>query len=69
MKAAIEKVRGNLSTHRITIKEIVQEVLRKSDIDFEDNEDLKVKQNENKFIEHCDFALERSELKNITGCG
>ncbi|CAD8065777.1 unnamed protein product [Paramecium primaurelia] len=41
MKAAVEKVKGNLSTHRLTIKNIVQEVLKKSDTDFEDDEDLK----------------------------
>ena len=60
MKAAIEKVKGNLSTHRLTIKEIVKEVLKKSDTDFEHDEDLKVSYKGIKIIEYREFTLERS---------
>ncbi|CAK76689.1 unnamed protein product (macronuclear) [Paramecium tetraurelia] len=42
MKNAIEKVRGNLSGHRMTIKDVVADVLKKSDPEFGDDEDLNI---------------------------
>ncbi|CAD8154214.1 unnamed protein product [Paramecium octaurelia] len=42
MKNAIEKVRGNLSGHRMTIKDVVAEVLKKSDPEFGDDEELNI---------------------------
>lgn len=42
MKTVIEKVKGNLSGHRMTIKDVVSEVLKKSDPEFGDDEELNV---------------------------
>ncbi|CAD8091021.1 unnamed protein product [Paramecium sonneborni] len=42
MKAVIEKVKGNISVHRMTIKDVVQEVLKKSDPEFNDDEELNI---------------------------
>ncbi|CAD8056497.1 unnamed protein product [Paramecium primaurelia] len=42
MKTVIEKVRGNLSGHRMTIKDVVSEVLKKSDPEFGDDEELNI---------------------------